>query len=465
MPMTAIKVKRSNAWYSALLEPVPLTIIAIVYTALAVLSLFAVPRSSPVYNLVSMVTLPAVVITPMIFISLPIRNLYKGIIIGVLLAVVMPVIGIYFPEYLDTVIQICIYACLALGLNVVVGYAGLLDLGYVAFFAVGAYLWGMFTSQARTIFFQNGWLVEATMFNFLAFVLLGAILAAGVGIILGLPVLRVRGDYLAIVTLGFGEIIRIIARNLDRPINYTNGALGLNNIAKPPSDWLVDPTSSIITFLNTTVRPLRIDKPENVANNLLIYALALLLLLIVIVISHRLENSPIGRAWTAIREDEVAAVAMGVPKLGMKLRAFSLGATFGGAIGVIFAAKNTFIDPNSFLLLASISILSMVIIGGMGGIKGVILGAIMVRLVELHILTNLSLQINSMKNNNVVIPIVNFDMGTLSPELDPTKFKPLMFGLILVCMMLFRPEGLLPATRRRLELEEARTEDNVAQGG
>jgi branched-chain amino acid transport system permease protein len=457
--MTTIAQNTSPAqpWYEPFTSPVALTIMAIVYAVLVTLSLFVVPRADPLFNLVSMVTFSAFVITPVIFLSLPISKLYRGVLIGIGLLVIMPIIGIYFPEYLEVVIQICIFASLALGLNMVVGYAGLLNLGYAAFFAVGAYLWGMLTSTANTIFRQSGLIFTSNEIFFV--MILGAALAGLFAIFLGVPVLRLRGDYLAIVTLGFGEIIRVVARNLDRPVNWTNGALGLNNIAAVPSQWLTPTTSNAIVFLDANVRSLRIERVDVVSNNLTVYLMSIALLMLFVYISRTLENSMIGRAWTAIREDEIAAEAMGVPLLGMKLRAFALGAAFGGAVGVLFSGKQSFIDPNSFLLLASISILAIVILGGMGGVKGVVVGAVIVKLLELHILTNIGLQINQMRNTGT--EILGFNMSNLSAELEPTRFKPLIFGLILVLMMIFRPEGLLPARRRRLEIQESR-EQNAA---
>jgi branched-chain amino acid transport system permease protein len=460
--MTALKQKNTPAWLNALNNPTILYSIAIAYVVLTLIGLNAVERSNLWYQSYNLVIFSLLAVSPMVFISLPIPNWLKAVSVGVLIVVIMPLVGLGNLSYLDTAIQICIYACFALGLNIVVGYVGLLDLGYVAFFAIGAYLWGMFTSTAKTIFFESGATLPPdtilrigdTALPFSAIVLFivgGSALAAVVGILLGLPVLRLRGDYLAIVTLGFGEVFRILAQNLDKPVNITNGALGLNNVSQPPADFMLPTVNQFITWFN-----LRADKPETIAQNLLIYFIALAILLLAMIISYRLEHSPIGRAWTAIREDEVAAVAMGVPKLGMKLRAFAVGAAFGGAMGVLFSAKQQFISPESFRLVASIGILSMVIIGGIGGIKGAIFGALIIRLLELHILTSLNLQITALKNANFVVPIVNFPMGQLSPELDPTKFKPLIFGLILVLMMLFRPGGLLPAGRRRLELDDAK---------
>jgi branched-chain amino acid transport system permease protein len=365
-----------------------------------------------------------------------------------MLIVVMPLVGIFNTAYLELAIQISIFAGLALGLNIGVGFAGLLDLGYVAFFAVGAYSWGMFTSSADTVFNINGWLVPG--WAFYVFVLIAIVVTAIVGILLGLPVLRLRGDYLAIVTLGFGEMIKVLARNADSPINFTNGSQGLHNIGKPPlPGFASDFTSAISGALH-----IRMENPTAVSQQLLFYFIGISVLVLVIIVSRRLQQSPIGRAWAAIREDEVAAIAMGVPLVRMKLLAFAMGASFAGAIGVLFAAKQTFIDPKSFELLKSITILAMIIVGGMGNIKGVILGGIIVTLLNLHILTNISLQLNALKNIDFIVPIINFPIRSIPQQLEPAKYQPFVFGLILVLMMIFRPAGLLPSARRKLELQK-----------
>jgi branched-chain amino acid transport system permease protein len=202
-----------------------------------------------------------------------------------------------------------------------------------------------------------------------------------------------------------------------------------------------------------------LNNPDTVANQVLFYFLSITILFVIIIIARRLENSPIGRAWTAIREDEVAAIAMGVPLVRMKLMAFATGAAFGGAIGVLYAAKQTFIDPSSFTLLSSITILSMVIVGGIGSIKGVVLGGMIVTLLELHVLSNLSLQLNALRNVDFIVPVINFHIRDWPNQLEPAKYQPFVFGIILVLMMLFRPAGLLPEPRRKLELKEAR-DDN-----
>ncbi len=433
--------------------------VAILYVVVAILFVFMLDRRSLWYPLASLVIAPIFLLSPLVVASLSMPRIARIVLLVVMFAVVMPVVGISNPPYLELAVQISIFAGLALGLNIVVGFAGLLDLGYVAFFAVGAYLWGMATSPSETIFTENAWTVSYWASNpdlsplaagFVAFVQSGAfffvmfigIAAAGlVGVLLGLPVLRLRGDYLAIVTLGFGEVIRIFARNLDSPINFTNGAQGLRNIAAPPlPGFYISFTESIASVLG-----LRVDNPAVLAKQLLFYTIGLVLLFVIILVCFRLKDSVIGRAWTAIREDEIAAIAMGVPLVRMKLLAFASGAAFAGAIGVLYAAKQTFIDPQSFILLQSITILAMVIVGGMGNVKGVVLGSMIITLVELHTLPNLSLQLNALRNAGQL---------NIPTQLDPAKYQPLVFGLVLVLMMLFRPAGLLPEKSRKLELME-----------
>ncbi|HLU09109.1 MAG TPA: branched-chain amino acid ABC transporter permease [Oceanobacillus sp.] len=431
-----------------LFRPVVLGPLALIYVVVATILLVTQDRSSLWFPLANICLVPLFLVSPIVVISAPLPSKIKLSAILVMLIVVMPLVGMYNTSYLELAIQISIFAGLALGLNVVVGFAGLLDLGYVAFFAVGAYLWGSFTSSAETVFNINGWLVPG--WTFYVFLIIGVFVAAVVGIMLGLPVLRLRGDYLAIVTLGFGEVIRVLARNADSPVNLTNGAQGLHNIGKPPlPGFASDFTSAISGALR-----IRLDNPTAVSQQLLFYFIAIAILVIVIIVSRRLLDSPIGRAWAAIREDEVAAIAMGVPLVKMKLLAFAMGASFAGAIGVLYAAKQTFIDPQSFVLLQSITILAMVIVGGMGSIKGVVLGAVIVTLLDLHILTNLSLQLNALKNQNFIVPIINFPIRSIPQQLEPAKYQPFVFGLILVLMMIFRPAGLVPSARRKMELQE-----------
>jgi branched-chain amino acid transport system permease protein len=362
---------------------------------------------------------------------IPAPDLLKAILAVVVLGIVMPYVGNINQGFLEVVTQSAIFIALALGLNIVVGFAGLLDLGYVAFFAIGAYLWGIFgTNQADNIFpgLANSFPLGGAWF--FLFLILGVVVAAGAGVLLGLPVLRLRGDYLAIVTLGFGEVIRILANNLDKPTNITNGARGITAIGQPPL-----PGESVVEAIGLA---------ENAAGayRLYFYTMAVLIVLVTILVSRRLRDSRVGRAWTAIREDETAAIAMGVPLVRMKLLAFAVGASFAGIMGVLFAAKQQFINPPTFDLLRSISILAMVILGGMGSIPGAILGATLITLLNLRILPDLANQLTIWRRAGLPIPT----------QIDPVAYQRLLFGLVLILMTIFRPEGFLPEKRRKLEL-------------
>lgn len=441
-----------GGWRQTIRRPGVALVLLITYIAVTTLILLTLDRTSLWYPLSQIIFVPLFLFAPFVVVSAPIKTIYKIILGGIMLLILMPVLGIYNSSWLELAIQICVFTGLALGLNVVVGFAGLLDLGYVAFFAIGAYIWGSLTSPAQTVFTVNGWTVDPGLFYI--FIMVGALAAAGLGILLGLPVLRLRGDYLAIVTLGFGEVIRVLARNADSPINLTNGSQGLHGIAGPPiPGFAIDFTTSIAVALG-----FRVDNPLVVAKQLSFYLIGIVIVAVIVLISRRLLNSPIGRAWTAIREDEVAALAMGVPLVKSKLMAFAMGAAFGGAIGVLYAAKQTFIDPSSFVLLQSITILAMVIVGGIGNIKGVMVGAMLITLLDLSLLTNLSLQLNNLRNADAVIPIINFHIRDWPNQLEPVKYQPLLFGLILVLMMIFRPAGLLPEKRRQMELRERHEE-------
>jgi branched-chain amino acid transport system permease protein len=438
--------------------------LAIGYIVLTGVMLFSLDRRSLWYPFANMCIFPLFVLSPLVILASPLSGRAKTILILLLTMIVVPIIGFFNTSYLELAIQISIFAGLALGLNIVVGFAGLLDLGYVAFFAVGAYLWAMFTSPADTIFTTSGITlipVNAEVLGipresllFFAFLLIATVIAALVGVLLGLPVLRLRGDYLAIVTLGFGEMIRLLVRNLDSPINFTNGSQGLHNIGRPPILGLDNLTRTFSTTFNISVQ-----NTDFVARQIMFYLLAVGVLAVIILLARRLEDSAIGRAWTAIREDEVAAIAMGVPLVKLKLLAFATGASFAGAIGVLYAAKQSFIDPSSFQLVQSIQILAMIIVGGIGGIRGVLLGAMIVTLLDIHILSNLSLQLNALRNVDFVVPILNFHVRDWPVQLEPAKYQPLVFGLILVLMMIFRPAGLLPERRRKLELQEGKDSD------
>lgn len=386
--------------------------------------------------------------------------------LGVLIMLVLvPVLGLRNIFYLEVIFQISVFAALALGLNIVVGFAGLLDLGYVAFYAVGAYLWAIFGSQQLVMLDAvPGTIAPTSEFplpadTFYLFLILAVGLGALTGILLGLPVLRLRGDYLAIVTLGFGEVIRVLANNLDKPINLTNGPQGITPIQRPTLP------APLLDGLRIVMNPL-VGHPITDAQfyNLFFYLAALLVILIVVLVVRRLDDSKIGRAWTAIREDETAAVAMGIPLVRMKLAAFAAGASFAGAMGVLFAASRTFVSPESFSFMQSIGVLSMVILGGLGSIPGVILGAAVVVILNLQVLQGLSLYLSQLRQSDAVIPILNFAWKNLSTQLDPAKYQRMLFGLILILMMIYRPAGLIPAERRKRELRVERNnmdqEDN-----
>jgi branched-chain amino acid transport system permease protein len=306
-----------------------------------------------------------------------------------------------------------LYVMLALGLNIVVGFAGLLDLGYIAFYAVGAYTYALLASPQFGLH-TPFWVILPV----------GAVVAAFFGALLGAPTLKLRGDYLAIVTLGFGEIIRIFLNNLDRPIDITRGPQGIN---------LIDPVSVGGVSFGKTNELLGIGVPGVHLH----YYLFLLLAIGVIAVCVRLEDSRIGRAWVAIREDEIAAQAMGINTRNIKLLAFAMGATFGGVAGGLFASIQGFVSPESFRLWDSITVLCMVVLGGMGHVAGVILGALLLwTLPELLRYT--------------AAPVQEQLFGRVL--LDPESLRMLLLGLALILVMLLRPAGLWPSPVRRREL-------------
>jgi branched-chain amino acid transport system permease protein len=416
-----------------------------VYLAIGTLLVYIFPRSLLAFLLF--------ISSALFLYYLPLSGRFKlGLMIFTLLGLV-PIVGIRNIFYLEVIFQICVFAALALGLNIVVGFAGLLDLGYVAFYAVGAYLWAFFGSQQPYLLHEiPGTAPPGTPFflpadTFYLFLFLGVIVAAITGLLLGLPVLRLRGDYLAIVTLGFGEVIRVLANNLDKPLNITNGPQGITPIQRPT---LPEP---LLDALRVILVPLvGHNVSEGDFYNLFFYLLALSIIIVVITVARRLDDSKIGRAWVAIREDETAAIAMGIPLVRMKLAAFAAGASFAGVMGVLFAASRTFVSPESFSFMQSIGVLSMVILGGLGSIPGVILGAAVVIILNLQILQGFSLFLSQLRQGNGVIPIINFAWKDLSTQLDPAKYQRMLFGIILILMMIYRPAGLIPAARRKREL-------------
>ncbi|HET7403677.1 MAG TPA: ABC transporter ATP-binding protein [Usitatibacter sp.] len=309
-----------------------------------------------------------------------------------------------------------LFVLLSLGLNIVVGFAGLLDLGYIAFYAVGAYTYALLASPHFNLHLPF-WVILP----------IGAAIACLFGVMLGTPTLKLRGDYLAIVTLGFGEIIRIFLNNLSEPFNLTNGPKGITTI---------DPIRVFgLDFSNTT----RIGELA-MSGTIKYYYFLLVVLVVVIVLNIRLQDSRIGRAWEAIREDEIAARAMGINTTHMKLLAFAMGASFGGVAGGMFSAIQGFISPESFILTESVMVLSMVVLGGMGNIWGVVMGAILLSFVP-EIL------------RYTVEPVQRWLFGR--SLIDPEVIRMLLFGVAMVAMMLFRPAGLFPSAVRKRELAVA----------
>lgn len=306
-----------------------------------------------------------------------------------------------------------IYGMLALGLNIVVGYAGLLDLGYIAFYALGAYLYALLASSHLDLHWSLWSLLP-----------LSALLACSGGVLLGSPTLKLRGDYLAIVTLGFGEIIRLFLNNLDRPINLTNGPQGIGGI-----DRLSLPPLQLGE--RWQLGPLEFTATHNA------YYLFLILLILMIIACLRLENSRIGRAWVAIRENEIAAEAMGLPIRNLKLLAFAMGASFGGIAGALFAGLQGFVSPESFGLMESIMVLCMVVLGGMGHLPGVLLGVVL-------------LTVTPELLRELVNPLQRALTGEI--RIDPENLRMVLFATALILVMRFRPAGLWPSRRRQQEL-------------
>ena len=362
-----------------------------------------------------------------------------------ILVIGIPVAGIENSFLFELVIQISIYAALALGLNIVVGMAGLLDLGYAAFFAIGAYTWAIFGSPQANAFIGGDHFPLPGWPYFYLFMALAVITAALVGVLIGLPALRLRGDYLAIVTLGLGEVVRVLANNLDHPINITNGPKGISPVERPPVDWIINAAHAVGW-----------EMEPNHAVALFFYALVLIIMGVIIVINRRLDRSRFGRAWVAIREDEIAARSMGIPLLRTKVLAFATGAAFSGVMGAIYSAKQMFVSPESFTLLQSITILAMVILGGMGSIQGAILGAAAVTLLNIEVLKSLSEGLNHLRQTGFVLDLgfIEYNFANLSSQLEPAKYERMIFGLIMVLMMIFRPAGLIPESRHKLEMEK-----------
>jgi branched-chain amino acid transport system permease protein len=354
----------------------------------------------------------------------------------------------------DVIISIGVYVMLALGLNIVVGFAGLLDLGYVAFFALGAYTVGWFASDKFSgvnVHFVSTAVEGAPgiHLNLWLVVLLAAVVAAIAGVIIGWPTLRLRGDYLAIVTMGFGEIIPDVFRNADKlpfpgglqatppfidftNVNLTNGVRGVRQLDRPGFGENLDSVTG--GFLSERFNPTHLEPW---------YFTIIVFVAVTVFIIKRLEKSKMGRAWIAVREDEVAASAMGVPLMRTKLWAYGIGAIFGGVVGAYYGSFIGSVFPTSFFFNISIIVLCMVIVGGMGNVYGVILGAIV-------------LQYLNVAGLDKIGKVFNQAFGT--DETVFAQYKFLIFGALLVTMMLLRPEGIIPSARRKAELHEAEAE-------
>ncbi len=322
-----------------------------------------------------------------------IRRLFEDKRFFIPAMIIIGIATVGFPHYFsmyqtNIMISALIYVMLGLGLNIVVGLAGLLDLGYVAFFAVGAYSYALLNLHFGISF----WVILP----------LGGLLAAVFGIILGYPVLRLRGDYLAIVTLGFGEIIRLVLENWN---DFSRGPSGIANIPKPG-----------LFGMDLSLQ----------ANTIYLYYIIIALVIFTIFVIHRLENSRIGRAWIALKDDEIACQSMGIDKAKTKLRAFALGAMWAGMGGVIFAAKTTFVNPASFTIWESVIILCTVVLGGMGSITGVITGAMLLILLPEYLRA-------------------------------VSQYRMIVFGAVLVLMMVFKPGGMIENVRKTYKFKPNKT--------
>ncbi len=360
----------------------------------------------------------------------------------IVLLIAFPFVASQFGNSWVRIVDVALlYIMLALGLNIVVGFAGLLDLGYIAFFAIGAYLSGLLASPQFAVVIESLQMEFPAAAELLLGVLpaevvtqgihlsvwlivpLAAIVAAAAGALLGAPTLKLRGDYLAIVTLGFGEIIRIFMNNLNGPVNITNGPQGIN---------LIDPVQlGPVSFAGQGGGMVSIGGLSMPSVNAY-YFLFLLLCVLTVFMSQRLQHSRLGRAWIAIREDEIAAKAMGINVRNVKLLAFAMGASFGGVAGAMFGAFQGFISPESFTLTESIAVLAMVVLGGIGHVPGVVLGAILLAALP-EVL------------RHTVEPVQQALFGQVWIEAE--VLRQLLYGLALVLIMLMRPSGLWPSPR------------------
>jgi branched-chain amino acid transport system permease protein len=336
----------------------------------------------------------------------PDRRTFAYAAVGVLL-ILAPLID-RNDSHFDFLANVGIYVLLALGLNIVVGFAGLLDLGYAAFFAIGSYAYAMLASPQFNIHLP-----------FWVMLFLASAIAAVFGILLGAPTLRLRGDYLAIVTLGFGEIVPQTFLNLNK---YTGGPNGISALDQP-SFFGYQFGSASVPY----------------------YFVILVLIAAALFFARNLRDSRLGRAWMAIREDELAAKHMGINTTTAKLAAFAMGASFSGLAGVVFASKLQLVSPDSFQFSVSVLVLAMLVLGGMGNIPGVVVGAIALATLNYYLL-----------------PQANNIAAAVHLNLDFTNYRFFIYGGILVCIMLFKPEGLIPSSQRKAELRAGHDDPSIA---
>jgi branched-chain amino acid transport system permease protein len=365
---------------------------------------------------------------------------HPDLVLGLVLGFVALVLPLFFSSasgFIDDATLALAYVVMALGLNIVVGFAGLLDLGYVAFFAIGAYTMGWYGSDFFSAVGGDGIHIGVGGFasslpgihlNFLLIVIVAAIFTAVAGAIIGIPTLRLRGDYIAIVTLAFGEIIHTVAVNGD--------GVNVGKILPGGADYFLTKGRQGITPVDKIDLPFA--GPFTTLNLRPWYWTALGLVGVVLFVNFRLRDSRLGRAWIAIREDEVAAASMGVPLVRTKLLAYASGAAFGGIAGAFFASYLNTVNADQFEFSFSIFVLAMIILGGLGSIWGVVLGAVTLSFI----------------NNRLIPDVLNGIPSKVGLDFDLTELSFGIFGFLLVIMMVIRPEGLLPERRRKLELTE-----------
>ena len=370
-----------------------------------------------------------------------------------IVALIFPLASIYMTDstfYVTQAGHAGTWVLLAIGLNVVVGFAGLLDLGYAAFFAIGAYTYALFASDQL----GSSPLHHSLHLPFWLMIVVAMLVAAAFGALLGFPTLRLRGDYLAIVTLGFGEIVPQLFYNID---NWTGGINAIGGIDQPTlpfwvtGPWAGDPAVAVVRDFTFASNPVAY------------YVLIVVLIIGAVILVSNLHRSRLGRAWMAIREDEVAAAAMGINTVTTKLLAFAIGASFSGFAGAYYGASFGLVGPDSFLFVVSVTVLVMVVLGGMGNISGVIVGALIIYFVLYNVLPSLPANVESFAKT-IGLGSLNAQNGEWPGLAGATqRLQFLLYGLILVLMMLLRPQGIFPSRIREQELKhDAVQEDEAA---